>query len=67
MLQLIQQHPYTAGAVALWIFSAIVSGMPEPEATDGKGYRWLYSTLHSIAGNLKTAFGGKIAGLKNGN
>lgn len=42
--------------------SALISGMPAPASTDGKGYRWLYSTLHIFAGN----FGTIAAQWKNG-
>ncbi|HLJ26579.1 MAG TPA: hypothetical protein VKY85_07700 [Candidatus Angelobacter sp.] len=38
------------------IFSGLVSGMPEPDSKDGKGYRWMYSSLHAIAANFKTAW-----------
>lgn len=37
---------------AWYVFSSVVSGMPEPAASAGQGYRWLYSTLHLLAGNV---------------
>src|SRR4029077_5458953 len=54
-----------------------VSAMPEPAACrpwasrpepgDGAspGYLWLYRFVHTIAGNLTTAFGSRIPGLKS--
>lgn len=47
---------------AYYFANALISGMPAPAATDGKGYRWLYSTLHIFAGN----FGNIAAQWKNG-
>jgi len=47
---------------AYYFASALISGMPAPVSTDGKGYRWLYSTLHIFAGN----FGNIAAQWKNG-
>lgn len=42
-----------AAAVAgYWIFSALVSGMPEPKDASGVGYVWLYNSLHFLASNL---------------
>ena len=48
----IAAHPYLAGVGSLWLFSAFVGGMPEPDAASGKAYRWLYSSLHLFAANL---------------
>ena len=43
--------------LVVWlVFSGFVSGMPEPDAKDGKGYRWAYGSLHAIAANFKTAW-----------
>jgi hypothetical protein len=52
MKQFIAQHGFYVGLGTLWAFSALVSGMPAPVDTDSKGYRWLYGSLHSFAGNL---------------
>jgi len=38
-----------------WLFSALVGGMPEPAATSSLGYRWAFSSLHLLAGNVSTA------------
>jgi len=45
-------HSFWFGVGALWAVSAFVGGMPEPDAASGKGYRWLYSSLHLISANL---------------
>lgn len=55
-------HNPFAVLAAYYFASAIISGMPAPSATDGKGYRWLYSTLHLFAAN----FGNIAAQWKNG-
>jgi hypothetical protein len=52
-------------AVAVsWIFSAAVSSLPDPASGGNPGYLWLYRFSHTIAGNLTTAFSGRIPGLK---
>ena len=38
--------------------------MPDPGANSNPGYTWLYRFLHTIAGNLTTAFSSKFPGLK---
>src|SRR3989454_12801177 len=38
--------------------------MPDPAGNGSSGYLWLYRFLHTIAGNITTAFGSKIPGLK---
>ncbi|MGH9475432.1 MAG: hypothetical protein ACRD1C_03765 [Terriglobales bacterium] len=38
--------------IAWYAFSSVVSGMPQPADNAGPGYRWLYATLHLLAGNL---------------
>lgn len=38
--------------IVAYVFSSIVSGMPQPAADAGRGYRWLYATMHLLAGNI---------------
>ena len=38
--------------------------MPDPGAGGSPGYLWLFRFLHTVAGNITTAFGSKIPGLK---
>lgn len=58
-LALVEAHPYITGAVCLWLFSAFVSGMPEPTPTSGTGYVWFYRSLHWAAANIPTAIKGQ--------
>jgi hypothetical protein len=63
MYEFLTQHAFWTAVAAYWIFSAAVGAMPEPG--DGReGYVWVYRFFHTVAGNLTTAFGGKIPGLK---
>jgi hypothetical protein len=64
MFQFLMQHQFWSAVVLYWIYSAAVSSMPDPAADTNPGYTWLYRFLHTIAGNLTTAFSGKIPGLK---
>ena len=58
------QHQFWAAVAISWIFSAAVSSMPDPGNNANPVYLWLYRFLHTIAGNVTTAFGSKIPGLK---
>jgi hypothetical protein len=77
MLEFVTQHQFWSAAVIYWIFSAAVSAMPkpaspcqarssgpEPGPNTNPGYLWLYRFLHTIAGNITTAFGSRIPGVK---
>ncbi|HYR88988.1 MAG TPA: hypothetical protein VE422_33245 [Terriglobia bacterium] len=64
MFELIPQHQFWIAVVIYWIFSAAVSSMPEPVPNGSSGYLWLYRFCHTTAGNITTAFGSKIRGLK---
>ena len=66
MIQFILQHQFWAAVVVYWIFSAAVSALPEPSGNARPGYLWVYRFSHTIAGNLSTAFGGRIPGLSAG-
>src|SRR5690242_13615983 len=65
MINFLSQHQFWVAVVLYWIFSAAISGMPEPDANASPGYLWLYRFLHTTAGNITTAFGARIPGLKS--
>jgi hypothetical protein len=65
MFEFVTQHQFWTAVVIYWIFSAAVSSMPDPPAGGTSGYLWLFRFLHSVAGNITTAFGSKIPGLKS--
>lgn len=58
-MNFLQTHGVDA-LLAYFVFSAIVSGMPEPDATAGIAYRWAYSSLHVLAGDLSQMIGSRI-------
>ena len=64
MIEFLIQHQFGTAVVLYWIFSAAVSSLPDPAPGGGPGYLWLYRFSHTIAGNLTTAFSGRIPGLK---
>jgi hypothetical protein len=64
MFEFVTQHQFWTAVVIYWIFSAGVSSMPDPGSTGNSGYLWLFRFLHTVAGNVTTAFGSKIPGLK---
>ena len=53
MIEFFHAHSYWFGIASLWLFSAAISNMPEPDSSSSKGYRWLYGTLHSLAANFQ--------------
>src|SRR5262249_34202308 len=56
MFELLTEHQFWTAVVIYWIFSAAVSSMPYPAGNGSSGYLWLYRFLHTIAGNITTAF-----------
>lgn len=43
------------------LFSALVSGMPEPCAGDSRRYVWAYHSLHILAADLSHVWGSRIS------
>lgn len=37
---------------AYWLFSAFVSGMPEPTPVSSLAYHWLFTSLNTLAANI---------------
>ena len=64
MFEFLFQHQFWTAVVLYWIFSAAVSSMPEPPSNGSAAYLWFYRFCHTTAGNIATAFGSKINGLK---
>jgi len=64
MFEFARQHQFWTAVVLYWVFSAAVSSMPDPASNSNPGYLWLFRFLHTVAGNITTAFGSKIPGLK---
>src|SRR5881296_1646453 len=76
MFEIVSEHQFWTAVVIYWIFSAAVSSIikaspwrarasrPEPGPNGSPAYLWFFRFLHSIAGNITTAFGGKIPGVK---
>jgi hypothetical protein len=62
MFEFVDHHQFWAAVALYWIFSAAVSSMPEPSSNGGAVYLWIYRFLHTLAGNVSTAFAGKIPG-----
>lgn len=65
-MSFLHQHLFGDAVALFWIYSAAVSAMPAPTDKSGGGYQWLYSFLHTIAGNLTTAFASKVPAILNG-
>jgi len=64
MGEFLMRHEFGVAVAVYWVFSAAVSAMPEPLGGSRAGYVWVYRFLHTIAGNITTAFGNKLPGLK---
>jgi hypothetical protein len=57
MLAFVIQHRFWVAVVLYWIFSAAVSSMPDSPANGAPIYVWLFRFVHTVAGNITTAFG----------
>ena len=64
MFDFLTHHQFWTAVAGYWIFSAAIGSMPEPGSNSGAGYLWVYRFLHTLAGNIATAFGSRIPGLK---
>jgi len=64
MFDFLTHHQFWAAVAGYWIFSAAIGAMPEPGGNGGAGYVWVYRFLHTLAGNITTAFASRIPGLK---
>lgn len=62
--QLLQAHQVLSTLLGYFAFSALVDGMPDPAATDSKGYRWAYKSLHTFSGNLSSLAANKYPELE---
>lgn len=51
---------FLAGMVLFYVFSAFVSGMPEPDANASRNYRWTYHSLHILAADLSHLIGSRL-------
>ena len=51
---LISAHPYaTLGvAVGYWLLSNVVSSLPSPDQSSGKGYKFMFTVSHSLVGSI---------------
>ena len=59
-------HPAIDAIAAYWIYSAVVGGMPAPDANSSKFYIWIHNSLHILAGNLSAAVAAKYPNLPTG-
>lgn len=45
-------HQTVSVLIMAWLGSNVVSSMPSPDQSSGKGYKFLFSLLHGLAGSL---------------
>lgn len=55
-------HPIQS-IMLYWVFSAVVSGMPDPTSSSSVTYTWAHRSLHILAGNLTSAVQSRYASL----
>lgn len=56
MTLLLLKHWGVLAFAAYWLFSAFVSGMPEPTPVSSLAYHWLFTSLNTLAANLYDVF-----------
>jgi hypothetical protein len=49
-------HQTMSALVMAWLGSNVVSSMPSPDQSSGKGYKFLFSLLHGLSGSLGRVF-----------
>ena len=49
---LIVAHKFVTTVAGWLLFSSIVDGMPKPDSSSGKAYRWFHASLNLLAGNV---------------
>ena len=52
MLQFIAQHQVGSTIVGFWLASNIAGAMPSPDATSGKGYKFIFTLMHGLVGSV---------------
>lgn len=57
-MNFINSHGFES-LIAYYVFSAFVSGMPEPTSASGTAYRWAYQSLHVLTGDLSAMIGSR--------
>lgn len=62
MFNIIQDPNFWFLVGLYWIFNSAVGAMPEPNGVSGPWYGFFYKFLHTLAGNITTAFGSKVPG-----
>lgn len=55
-------HPLQS-IIAYWVFSAVVSGMPDPTPSSSVTYVWAHRSLHVLAGNVTSAVQSRYASI----
>lgn len=61
MWQFVMAHSTVFILGAYWLFSAVVSGMPEPGASSSTAYVWIFRSLHTLAGDISNAMAAKTS------
>ena len=67
LILLIQQHPTSLTLASLWIYSALVTTMPQPLPNE-RWYGWIFNFLQAIAANLDKIgknYAGKVSSTTN--
>ncbi len=60
MWTFIMHHSTLSILAGYYLFSAFVSGMPDPDSTSGKGYMWAFKSLHLLSGDLAAGLASKL-------
>ncbi len=59
ILEIFQQHPYSATAISTWLFNniatAFVAAFAAPTKDSSVGYVWWFKFSNTVIGNLKRA------------
>ena len=53
-------HPALISLGFYYVCSAAIGSMPMPDAQSGKGYRWLFGFLNTLAANVTRALASRL-------
>lgn len=49
-------HSTTSALIAMWLFSNVVTALPSPNGSSGRGYQFFFALMHGLAGSLPRVF-----------
>ena len=52
IISFVSSHQTWSALIAFWLGSNVVGALPSPDQSSGKGYKFVFSLMHGLAGSL---------------